>query len=58
MNYLNRVALTVLACILVISFLTMLFSFMGVPPEQMFPYSSFAVGLVLFSAVLPTEYNF
>ena len=58
MDYLNRVALTILACIIVVVLLTTIFSFMGIPAEQMFPYTTFLVGLVLFSAVLPSEYDF
>jgi hypothetical protein len=58
MDYLNRVALTILACIVAVVLLTTVFSFMGVPAEHMFPYTAFMVGLVLFSAVLPSEYDF
>lgn len=58
MDYLNRLALTILACIVSIALFTTVFSFAGIPAEQMFPYTAFIVGLVLFAAVLPTEYNF
>lgn len=58
MNYLNRVALTILACIIAVTLLTTVFSFAGVSSEQIFPYTAFLVGLVLFGAVLPSEYEF
>ena len=58
MDYLNRVALTILACIVSVTLLTTIFSFAGVPSEQMFPYTGFLVGLVLFAAILPSEYDF
>jgi hypothetical protein len=58
MDYPNRVALTILACIVAVALLTTLFSFAGISSDQMFPYTAFLVGLVLFSAVLPSEYDF
>jgi len=51
--YANRIAMTVLCCIVVIAVVTSIMSFAGVPETDYMPYIYFLVALLVLSIVLP-----
>ena len=53
--FLNRVAITVLAGLLVVVIITAIMTFAGIGPESYMPYVYFAVALVVLSVVLPMQ---
>jgi hypothetical protein len=52
---LNRIALTILASIVLVVILTAIMSFAGAPQEEYMPYIYFVIALVVLSAILPAQ---
>jgi hypothetical protein len=53
MDYLNRLALTLLCMMLFISLMTSILTFLGVKPILYQPYLFFIIALVILSFILP-----